>query len=303
MPSEIALPEFSANIYEMVPRTITEAFRVLLDARHLYQSVEIPPEHLHEAILEAARAMNPVIDPGVFEKNTYNSLLAMWLPKWILAPGLNDPPPVKDYRNCTMFDLPTVETFCELCTKDQPFNPQPRQIGQFFPFPPEPWRKPKQQVFALAYLCQGCKEFELSFMVTRKEMKLTLSGRSVIEHMQVPPYVPKPVARFYSGAVIAYNCNQVLPGLFMLRTLVEQYMRLMLAPAAIERAEKIVDEYNASLDVTFKSRFPSLPEVYGKLSDALHEARDDGDLFESQIEEINNHLSARKSWEEDRKTR
>jgi hypothetical protein len=131
-------------------------------------------------------------------------------------------------------------------------------------------------------------------------MKLTLSGRSVIEHIQVPQYVPKAVARFYSGAAIAFNCNQVLPGLFMLRTLVEQYMRSRLAPATFETADKLCDGYNASLDVSFKSRFPSLPEIYGKLSDALHEARDDGDLFESQRREIEKHLSARKSWEEDR---
>jgi hypothetical protein len=99
-------------------------------------------------------------------------------------------------------------------------------------------------------------------------MKLTLSGRSVIEHIQVPLYVPKALARFYSGAVIAYNCNQVLPGLFVLRMLIEQYMRIALAPATFEAAEKLRDEYNASLDATFKSVYPSLPKIYSKLSDA-----------------------------------
>jgi hypothetical protein len=131
-------------------------------------------------------------------------------------------------------------------------------------------------------------------------VKLTLSGRSVIEHIQVPQYVPKAVARFYSGAVIAYHCNKVLPGLFMLRTLIEQYMRLVLAPVTFETAEQLCDEYNTSLDVTFKSVFPSLQKIYSKLSDALHEAREDCGLFESQIKEIDKHFRARKTWAEDR---
>jgi hypothetical protein len=233
------------------------------------------------------------------EESAYNSIFAIWFPKWIPDPAFNQPP-VRDYypRESAVFDLPTVETFCEVCDKGQPFNPQPRQLGQLYP--PEPWRKSKPQVFALAYICQGCKEFELSFMVTRNGMKLTLSGRSVIERIQVPPYVTNALARFYSGAVIAHNCNQVLPGLFMLRTLVEQYMRAALAPETFESADQLCGAYNASLDVSFKSRFPSLPEIYGKLSDALHEAREDSDLFESQLKEIEKHFRAMKSWEEDR---
>jgi hypothetical protein len=122
----------------------------------------------------------------------------------------------------------------------------------------------------------------------------------MMERTQVPTCVPKALARLYSGAIIAYNCDQVLPGLFMLRTLVEQYMRAALATETFESADKLCDGYNASLEDTFKSRFPSLPEIYGKLSNALHEARGDSALFESQVKEIEKHFRARKSWEEDR---
>jgi hypothetical protein len=40
--------------------------------------------------------------------------------------------------------------------------------------------------------------------------------------------------------------------------------------------------------------FPSLPDIYNKLSAALHEAREDSDLFESQIIEIEKHLDGKR---------
>ena len=43
------------------------------------------------------------------------------------------------------------------------------------------------------------------------------------------------------------------------------------------------------------SMFPSLPDIYNKLSAALHEAGEDSDLFESQITEIEN-ISMEKDW-------
>jgi hypothetical protein len=306
MPTEIEVPidfDFDApsSLYQIIPKTISQAFRSLLNTKHLYQSVEIAERSVRQAIAKAVlsyqQSTSIVIDRPKHEKETLNPLSAGWVPMWIPAPGPIQPPPSYPH-GVTVFELPTVETFCELCKKDQPFNPRPMQTGLLFH---EPSGKSQEQVFGLAYICQGCKRFELSFMVTRTGLKLILSGRSVMEGVQVPRYVDRAVARFYSGAVIAYDCNQVLAALFMLRTLIEQYMRLTLLPATFETADDLCDGYNATLDVSFKGIFPSLPAIYSKISAAIHEAREDEDLFESQLKEIEKHFRAKKSWTDDRR--
>jgi hypothetical protein len=144
-------------------------------------------------------------------------------------------------------------------------------------------------------------------MVTRRELRLTLSGRSVIEKIQVPTYTPKNVARYYSSAILANNCNQVLPALFMLRTLIEQYMQSIVGrdmQSIVGRGERdnatpLLEAYNATLDDAFKTRFPSFSVIYGNLSNALHSAAEDEKMFELQIREIDKHFRAKRSWEED----
>jgi hypothetical protein len=37
--------------------------------------------------------------------------------------------PPQNRRDTTIFELPTVEAFCDDCKKPQPFNPQSAQIG------------------------------------------------------------------------------------------------------------------------------------------------------------------------------
>jgi hypothetical protein len=150
-------------------------------------------------------------------------------------------------------------------------------------------------------VARAAKEFDLTFLVTRKLFRLTLSGRSTIEQVQVPAYIPKGLRSYYSAAVIAYNCNQVLPALFMLRTLIEQHMHAALSPAKYEDAGELCEAYQKSLDVDFRNRFPSLPEIYSKLSEALHAAREDAELFQSEKERTGKHFRAKKSWDEDRR--
>ena len=134
-------------------------------------------------------------------------------------------------------------------------------------------------------------------MVTRDELRLTLSGRSVIEHIEVPAYIPKNLRRYYSGAVLAYNCNQVLPALFMLRTLIEQHMRSV-AGDGHKSGDALCDAYAKTLDDAFKKKFPSLGEAYDKVSDALHAAREDEKLFKEQRDRILPHFDALRLWQQ-----
>jgi hypothetical protein len=278
------------NPYEAVQAVIAFAFQELLNTKHLYQHVDVSPKLIRKQMDTVPYQM--LGSPGVLDQ-AVASLNQPWIARLFAGQDGSRLP-----HGTTIFDPPTVKTFCERCEGVQPFNYEAPSVGGM------PWFQVagNEQIFALCYQCQGCKEFRVSFMVTRVGLKLTLSGRSIIERVQVPTFIPKGVARYYSSAVIAYNWNEVLPALFMLRTLIEQHMRSTLAPAKYSDAPALCDAYNATLDDAFKGHYPSLPDIYSRLSEALHEAREDGELFVSQRTEIEKHLRAKKSWEEDHRT-
>ena len=113
-----------------------------------------------------------------------------------------------------------------------------------------------------------------------------------MEHVQVPPEVPKEVTRFYSGAVVAYQSGQTLAGLFLLRTLCEQWARKF--AAAQDFADEAINKYMDSLPGDFKARFPSFRSIYEKLSADIHAATGSDELYVQMLAELNEHFSARK---------
>jgi hypothetical protein len=140
------------------------------------------------------------------------------------------------------------------------------------------------------------------FLVTRKTkqdgVKLQLTGRSVFEQVEVPTYIPKEQAKFYSGALVAFNSGgQVLPALFMLRTLIEQHMRSQTGKQEL-RGDDLCDEYAKGLDGGFKAKFPSFKDIYGELSNALHAAVEDEELFESERKRIESHFRGKQTFDE-----
>jgi hypothetical protein len=50
------------------------------------------------------------------------------------------------------------------------------------------------------------------------------------------------------------------------------------------------------LPLEFRSRFPSLCEVYGKLSEAMHAANADAKLFEESCAKVVDHFDARRVY-------
>ena len=113
-----------------------------------------------------------------------------------------------------------------------------------------------------------------------------------MEHVQVPFEIPKEVARFYSGAVVAHQSGQTLAGLFLLRTLCEQWARRF--AAADDHADQAINIYMDSLPEDFKGRFPSLRSIYEMLSADIHAATGSDELYVQMLTEIGEHFSARK---------
>jgi hypothetical protein len=146
MTIELELPDDVKNLgvssrLDVVPRMITRAFQVLLNTCHLYQSVDIPADKIKEFCETLAEPMATA---------AFRPLSGHWIPKWIPTSQFDQPPQYP--RETTVFDLPTVEAFCDDCKKPQPFNPQGSQIGA----PYVDLRK-DGQVFAVSYRCQGCQ--------------------------------------------------------------------------------------------------------------------------------------------------
>ena len=146
---------------------------------------------------------------------------------------------------------------------------------------------------AFPFQCQNCTGEPLFFMVRRDGLKLTMVGRSQFEDVQVPKYVPKPVAKHYEGAIVSFQTGRSLAGIFYLRTMIEQYMRGIVKPAARLTGDQLADEYGKTLPTAFSERYPSFRKIYEDLSGAIHEAREDDVLFQKAVGEIESHLEAK----------
>jgi hypothetical protein len=145
----------------------------------------------------------------------------------------------------------------------------------------------------LEYTCQSCKQTPEVFLVRRRGVKLTNEGRSPIEHVEVPAFIPKPVRRFFSGAVVAHQSGQTLAALFLLRTVIEQWARAATESVKVQ-ADQVLDDYMLTLPEDFRARFPSLRALYGELSVDMHAATGSSGLFSRAVTEICEHFDARR---------
>jgi hypothetical protein len=81
----------------------------------------------------------------------------------------------------------------------------------------------------------------------------------------------------------------------MLRVFIEQFVYRMTGNSS-GRADLELDVYYKNLPPDFKQRFPSLREVYEKLSAAIHAAEPSEDLFNKSKQDIDYHFEARKTF-------
>ncbi len=289
------------DLERFIADQIKRSFGDLLNGGHLYQHRDIDLEAL-ESSLPAA----------VFREGAADMLRRFaWYPG---GHALYAPQRVA-------FAMPNVEAYCDKCQARKPFNlnagdagstttiasqfrnsvpPQVNPVGYTSPLGTHEFSR---QFFMLVMQCQGCKTSLVTFLISRQPAKtdngqksvvrLTLVGRGPIEVIESPKSLPKSLRKYYSAAVLAFHSGQMLPALFMLRTLIEQHMRAsVLAELKVRRGDELCEAYKSLLPDDFKARFPSLADTYQNLSGALHEAREDRALFESELEKVHEHFDA-----------
>jgi len=282
------------QLMDRLGEAVSKVIARLLSEQHLYQSERVDMSEIDRA-RQAARKRHTVSTPEV---EALDGLIHMpWEPRHIgnlmaaLSSGLG-----RVYR--VVFDLPHVKLYCPTCDRLEAHNPYENVISGSVPtlthFTGE-GAKNTRQLFVPTYECQSCKKQLVTFMLSRDGAKVTLTGRHPIEAVQVPSIIPKNQRAHFSDAIVAANSGQVLPGLFMLRTFVEQYAYEQ-QPAQKAYADKAIAAYMDSLPADFKNRFPSLRSAYERLSEAIHGASADAALFETVRGEIIEHFEAKRLY-------
>jgi|SRR5579872_527566 len=271
-----------------------EELKVLLETKHLYQKVELNLDKIIEALYQQIIS-------------NHHRTFAEWLtelPKkeFVLEPHLNAAAKIAAQINSSiLLMLPHLSLFCKICGRREAFAPvwHTELIGEIRAAMTAGMLKKIAlpdgfQMFSLVYQCQRCLGIPESFLVRRDGWILSLQGRSPMEQIEVPNYLPKSESRFYRDAVIAFNSGKTLAALFYLRTFVEQFGRRVTGKTGKATGDEIFDAYYEMLEPKQADQMPSLREWYDKLSEAVHSANEDAALFESAKSEIEKHFDFRR---------
>jgi hypothetical protein len=291
---------------EVISKSISEAFKRMLSEKHLYQVVELDLTGIPKIAEEVRNTFKTPLtstmrNPGPMRPSVeqviamgFNLAGKTWIPQGAsFSPAMTI---THEGQQFVQFDLPTINTFCTHCQDRWPFNP-------VFDILASTERNGQSQSFYLGYQCQQCKGAPVRFLISRDGVKIRMAGREPIEVLPVPKVLPKVVSKFYSDAQIAHHAGQTLAGLFLLRTFVEQFWRTLptVKELIVKQPRATGDEqgeiYQKTLPTDFKDRFPSLSEIYGKLSAVLHEAKADSQLFDESSAKVIKHFEARRLYE------
>jgi hypothetical protein len=286
------------HLRALVSTRATGELKKLLEEKHLYQKFKLDPAP------EAAKLSNRLANPHI--KVKYLAWAADEFPKEKFSVFIHQAQLVPRAGSATQpasslwITLPHPSLYCNSkgCKRRETFTPvwhtelsdsltttiTPKQItlpGGF-------------QMFTLVYQCQRCLGTPEAFLVRREQWTFSLEGRSPLERVEVPKFIPDKEEDYYSNAIVAFNSGKVLAGLFYLRTFVEQFARRVTEKTGRATGEEIMDAYYETLPAKTKDLMPSLREWYEKLSIPIHSGTDDIEVFSAALAAIDKHFEIRK---------
>lgn len=275
-------------------RAMSEQLKLLLETKHLYQKVSISPEELASEFKQrvAPASLRP------FEELAQEFLASVsFTPadRQLFFGGRDNIPEPQ----LTLL-INGLKLFCCECDTKEVANPiwyfdlknellKLYSHGQVQTPPPLGF-----QMFFLSYQCQRCRGTPQAFLVRRHGWQLILEGRSPIEHVEVPAFIPKQEERFFRDAVLAYNSGKILAALFYMRTFIEQFARRQTGITGRVPGDEIMEAYNKTLPPENRGQMPSLKEWYERLSVPIHSAEEPPNLFEEARLEIEHHFDFRR---------
>jgi hypothetical protein len=289
-------PEKQAEIITSISNGFGEALKELLETKHLYQKVSVKDIALYWSDL---RKRYPSDKYGqiipLFEKELLHS---RYFPSSNLMVSVDRDNSTETHPTLIVAN---VKMFCTTCDSREAFSPiWMRELANELSKPvmmhgrtPAPMPL-GTQIFYFTFQCQRCKKELISIIVRREGWNLALHGRSPMEQVDVPNYIPKPEQRLFRDALIAMHGGKILAALFYLRTFIEQFARRVTSTTGKETGDTIMEKYSATLPSVQRASMPSLRDWYGKLSEVLHHAREDEKLLEEALSAIENHFDIRR---------
>ena len=293
-------------IQETLGRSASNALKVLLSEKHLYQSVGVDTEFLDTLAEENHKhATLEVCKPSVgglksihvapieqFRAGLTRYLQTTWFPSNV-GPLVQTGTDIlyQNNNDVQKYPLPTIKVTCNHCDERGPFNPVGALVETAKASPTDQW-------ISLSYQCQTCKGEPVRFLVRRIGTKLTLAGRDPFETVEIPKFIPKQHAGNFRNALIANHAGQTLAGIFLMRVFVEQFWKSVPEVVAAVKnklrptGDELAEAYKATLPLAFKDQFPTLAEVYDSLSEAMHAARADEKVFAKCHDQIIEHFDA-----------
>lgn len=204
------------KLNQIFSNIISNKLKELLETKHLYQNAEVA---------FTADDLKGVDLVDIPKDNTYLFDLDNWniiLEDRNLSMGrLTNPGRSKE--NDLFITPPGVKLYCNFCKRREAFNLNSvSYVNIVFNADFDANTINPADNFTLSYICQSCKSFLEVFLISYKNKKLTICGRSPIEYIEVPKSIPKNAQQYYSDALLAYQSGQHLAGNFMLRVLIEQ---------------------------------------------------------------------------------
>ena len=154
------------------------------------------------------------------------------------------------------------------------------------------------QLFFIAMQCQHCRGLPEGFIVRRDVWKFSLDGRSPIEHIALPPFIPRPESPLFRDSLIGRFTGKNLAGVFYLRAFIEQFARRQTSLKGVRKTgDEIMDAYARTIPEAQRSMLPSLKEWYDRLSEPLHNADEEAAaiIFDDGRREIERHFDIRRA--------
>jgi hypothetical protein len=285
------------ELIRSISREAGRKLKTLLEEKHIYQQVVIDAKSLVATWAAKVRTMSPgiIIDETEFD----NQHLIIGTSQLNIAErgGPTNGSPV------LMLLLENPKLFCPKCESSEVFMPvwyhdltnelikERRHSERAGPAVDVP---PGFQLFTILLQCQRCMGRPEAVLIRRENWRLSLHGRSPMEYVDVPKFIPKEERNLFRDAMVAAHGGKTLAALFYLRVFIEQFARRVTGEQGRRFGDELMEEYGKTLPAAHRGSMPSLREWYEKLSVPIHEAKDDETLFEVAKEAIEQHFEIRK---------
>lgn len=278
--------ESTDRVIVKLNRALAESLRTLIETKHLYQRVKV------DLVGIAGDAS------GAIPERLYNQNI-------VVADVSFETLDSTGSSNTLILGVGNVKTFCTKCDSREVAAPvwcrnlnSEIEQPQFVTGGPQGWpRTAADQVFVLAYQCQRCLgEYDV-YTVRWANWQMSLDGRSPMEHIATPNYVPKRERNLFRDALIASHGGKTLAALFYLRCFIEQFARRQTGMTGKATGDVIMAAYAATLPPAQRDLMPSLKQQYDSLSEAIHAVREDAELFERSRKDVEKHFEIRRVFE------